>query len=123
MKSNVQQQRPKSIGQTPDEHSEKPDARVAADGRYDWLREEWKQSGHCDHYRLEGVDRALHAAQGVQGLLLRDQRGRSLEACAPEELFHDGLDPVEVESLHEAVQLILCAAIDNLEYLRTGRVG
>lgn len=123
MKSNVQQQRPKSIGQTPDDHSEKPDTRVPADGRYDWLREEWKQSGHGDHYRLEGVDRALHAAQGLQGILLRDQRGRALEACAPDELSHDGLDPIEVESMHEAVQLILCAAIDNLEYLRTGRVG
>ncbi|MCS4280531.1 hypothetical protein [Stenotrophomonas rhizophila] len=123
MQTNVQQQRAKSIGQSPDAHSEKSDSRVPADGRHDWLREEWRRSGHADHFRLEGIDRALHAAQGVQGLLLRDQRGRSLEACAPEELFHDGLDPVEVESLHEAVQLILCAAIDNLEYLRTGRVG
>lgn len=123
MASNVQQQRPKSIGQTPDTHSEKSDSRVPADGRHDWLREEWRQSGHADHFRLEGVDRALHAAQGVQGLLLRDQRGRSLAACAPEELFHDGLDPVEVESLHEAVQLLLFAAIDKLEHLRAGRIG
>ena len=123
MKSNVQQRRSKSIGQTPDEDSEKPETRVPADGRYDWLREEWKQSGHGDHYRLEGVDRALHAAQGLQGILLRDHRGRLLEACAPEELFHDGLGSNEIESMHEAVQLILYAAIDTMERLRTrGRV-
>lgn len=120
MKKTLQQPAPESIGQIPDAHSEIPDTREPADTRYDWLSVEWRGSKHADRFRLETVDRALYAASGLQGILIREQRGRALQAGAPDQLFHDGLNEPEMESMCEAVQMLLHMAIDNLEPLRSG---
>ncbi|WP_164240553.1 MULTISPECIES: hypothetical protein [Stenotrophomonas maltophilia group] len=119
MKKTVQQPAPESIGQTPDAHSENSDVLEPADTRYDWLREEWRQSNHADQYRLEMVDRALYAASGLQRILIREQRGRALQAAAPDQLSHDLLDEPEAESMCDAVALLLHLAIDTLEPLRS----
>ncbi|HIE1097843.1 TPA: hypothetical protein ACXJQL_000361 [Stenotrophomonas maltophilia] len=120
MKKTVQQPAPESIGQTPDARSEIPYEREPADTRYDWLREEWRQSNHADQFRLEMVDRALYAASGLQRILIREQRGRALQAAAPDQLSHDLLDEPEAESMCDAVALLLHMAIDTLEPLRSG---
>lgn len=120
MKKTVQQPAPESIGQPPAAHSEIPYERQPANTRYDWLSVEWRESKHADRFRLEMVDRALYAASGLQRILIREQRGRALQAAAPDQLFHDLLDEPEAESMCDAVALLLHLAIDTLEPIRSG---
>ncbi|EMT5435482.1 TPA: hypothetical protein ACOFEF_001349 [Stenotrophomonas maltophilia] len=123
MKKTVQQPAPESIGQTPDAHSEIPDTREPADTRYDWLREEWDRSTlpKSVAHRMEKVDRTIQAVMGLQRVLMRDHRGRSLQAADPQSIRHDGLDEYEIEAMHDAVHLLVYTAADEMEYMRTNR--
>jgi len=109
-----------AIRQSPAAESEIPDAREPADTRYDWIGAEWENSPapRDASWRLEGIERALHATRGIQKLLARDHRGRSLQSATPEELYHDGLDNDEVEALHAAMDLVLFGAVVEMERLR-----
>ncbi|MEI2260751.1 hypothetical protein OHC51_07295 [Stenotrophomonas indicatrix] len=112
-----------TIGQTPDAHSEIPDTREPADTRYDWLREEWDRSTLPKSviHRMEKVDRTIQAVMGLQRLLMREHRGRSLQAGDPQNIRHDGLDEYELEAMNEAVHLLVYTAADEMEYMRTNR--
>lgn len=111
MKKTVQQPAPESIGQTPEAHSEKPDA---PHNWMVWSDERWLESGAPPSVqnRLMRVDRALQGVRAIHDLLaLNFQRNNSIRYHGDEaSCAFSGLTDSHEEGLYVAMRVLLDTA-------------